>query len=53
MCKRPLKDVLARHRGFGPVCWKHWQASLEKLDPSDPRVFQAATTEPMFPEILK
>lgn len=52
-CRRHLKDAMARHRGYGPTCWAHWQASLEHLDPTDPRVFQAAITEPLFPEIFK
>lgn len=52
-CGRYLKDAVARHRGFGASCWKRWQASIKGLDPSDPRVFQATVTEPLFPEIFK
>lgn len=52
-CGRYLKGSKARHRGYGPTCWERWQASLAHLDPSDPRVFQATVTEPLFPEIFK
>lgn len=52
-CRRHLKNAKAQHRGYGSTCWAHWQASLEQLDPADPRVFQAAITEPLFPEIFK
>jgi hypothetical protein len=52
-CRRYLQDADSRRRGFGPSCWKRWLASLASLDPSDPRVFQAAVTQPLFPEILK
>jgi hypothetical protein len=50
LCGRRLKTREARRRGFGPICWPRWLAESKDLEPGDPRLIQAAITQPLFPD---